>query len=121
MTMRAGLLASVLTVACCRLWRLHRALRVPGRRRLLTATAGLGGWALLALAAAATDELAASVAAFAVGAKVNPGKVRLDIAELVDNGNVVPITATESGTLALTWEGDNGFTQTENINLAVTA
>ncbi len=28
--------------------------------------------------------------------------------------------AADSGTLALTWEGDNGFTQTENINLAVT-
>ena len=29
--------------------------------------------------------------------------------------------AADSGTLSLTWEGDNGFTQTENINLAVTA
>ena len=29
--------------------------------------------------------------------------------------------AADSGTLALTWEGDKGFTQTENINLAVTA
>ena len=28
--------------------------------------------------------------------------------------------ATDSGTLSLTWEGDNGFTQTENVNLAVT-
>lgn len=28
--------------------------------------------------------------------------------------------ATESGTLALTWEGDNGFSQTENHTLAVT-
>ena len=28
--------------------------------------------------------------------------------------------ATESGTLALTWEGDKGFTQTENITLSVT-
>lgn len=28
--------------------------------------------------------------------------------------------AADSGTLALTWEGDNGFTQTERINLAVT-
>ena len=28
--------------------------------------------------------------------------------------------AADSGTLSLTWEGDNGFTQTENINLAVT-
>ncbi len=29
--------------------------------------------------------------------------------------------ATESGTLAITWEGDNGFSQTENVNLTVTA
>ena len=28
--------------------------------------------------------------------------------------------ATENGTLTLTWEGDKGFTQTENINLSVT-
>jgi sulfur-oxidizing protein SoxZ len=28
--------------------------------------------------------------------------------------------ALESGTLALTWEGDNGFSQTENITLTVT-
>lgn len=29
--------------------------------------------------------------------------------------------ATESGTLALTWEGDNEFSQTENIALSVVA
>ena len=29
--------------------------------------------------------------------------------------------ATSSGTLALTWEGDNGFSQTENLTLTVTA
>lgn len=29
--------------------------------------------------------------------------------------------ATESGTLVLNWEGDNGFSQTESISLAVTA
>ena len=28
--------------------------------------------------------------------------------------------ATDSGTLSLTWEGDNGFAQTETINLTVT-
>ncbi|GAB3473303.1 thiosulfate oxidation carrier complex protein SoxZ [Polaromonas eurypsychrophila] len=28
--------------------------------------------------------------------------------------------ATNSGILALTWEGDNGFSQTENVNLTVT-
>ncbi len=29
--------------------------------------------------------------------------------------------ATESGTLTLTWEGDNGFSQTETISLSVVA
>lgn len=29
--------------------------------------------------------------------------------------------ALESGTLVLTWEGDNAFTQTENVTLTVTA
>ncbi|MBC7610482.1 MAG: thiosulfate oxidation carrier complex protein SoxZ [Polaromonas sp.] len=29
--------------------------------------------------------------------------------------------ALESGTLALTWEGDNAFTQTESLTLTVTA
>lgn len=29
--------------------------------------------------------------------------------------------ALDTGTLALTWEGDNGFTQTENLTLTVTA
>lgn len=29
--------------------------------------------------------------------------------------------AIESGTLALTWEGDNAFAQTENVTLTVTA
>ncbi len=28
--------------------------------------------------------------------------------------------ATESGTLTFTWEGDNGFTQTESVPIAVT-
>ena len=29
--------------------------------------------------------------------------------------------ATESGTLVLNWEGDNGFTQTESVRITVTA
>ena len=29
-------------------------------------------------------------------------------------------TATESGTLVLHWQGDNGFTHTENVNITVT-
>ena len=64
------------------------------RRQVLAITIGLAGGSILPSASAAADELAAAVAAFAGGAKVSPGKVRLDIAELVDNGNVVPITVT---------------------------
>lgn len=64
------------------------------RRQVLAITIGLAGWSILPSASAAADELATAVAAFAGGAKVSPGKVRLDIAELVDNGNVVPITVT---------------------------
>jgi sulfur-oxidizing protein SoxY len=66
----------------------------PSRRRVLAITVGLAGWSIISPAAAASDELAAAVAAYAGGAKVTPGKVKLDIAELVDNGNVVPIMVT---------------------------
>ncbi|MEP6773071.1 MAG: thiosulfate oxidation carrier complex protein SoxZ [Polaromonas sp.] len=31
------------------------------------------------------------------------------------------VLATESGTLVLKWEGDNGFSQTETLSLTVTA
>ncbi len=64
------------------------------RRHLLTTGAGLGAWVLLPPASAAGDDLAAAVSAYAGGAAVRPGKVKLDIAELVDNGNVVPLTVT---------------------------
>jgi len=72
----------------------HNAASPPRRRKVLAFTVGLAGWSMLKPAAAATGELANAVAAFAGNAKVNPGKVRIDIAELVDNGNVVPITVT---------------------------
>jgi sulfur-oxidizing protein SoxY len=67
----------------------------PNRRQAMAMTAGLAGWSMLHLpATAATDDLAAAVTAFTGGAKVNTGKVKLDVAELVDNGNVVPIAVT---------------------------
>lgn len=64
------------------------------RRQVLTTGAGLGFWALLSPATAATDELAAAVSAYAGGAPVRAGKVKLDIATLVDNGNVIPLVVT---------------------------
>lgn len=64
------------------------------RRQLLAAGAGLGlGLATLAPSAAATpQEMAAAIGAFTGGAPVRPGKVRLEVAQLVDNGNTVPLT-----------------------------
>jgi len=63
------------------------------RRRLLASAVGAGAWVALADSTnAATDDLTAAVSRFAGGASVLKGRVKIDIAELVDNGNVVPIT-----------------------------
>jgi sulfur-oxidizing protein SoxY len=62
------------------------------RRRVLGTAAALGAWVRIGPARAAGDELAAAVAGYTGGVPVQRGKVRLDIAELVDNGNVVPLT-----------------------------
>ncbi len=64
----------------------------PARRQLLRASGGV----LLALtlrpSSAADDELAAAVRRFAGSAPVGTGRVTLDIAPLVENGNTVPVT-----------------------------
>lgn len=62
------------------------------RRQLLAAGAGLGAWVLVRPASAASDELAAAIQAYTGGAVVRNGRVKLDIAALVDNGNTVPVT-----------------------------
>lgn len=62
------------------------------RRRLLASAAGLGAWIAVRPASAADGDLAAAVSTYTGGAMVRPGKVKLDIAQLVDNGNVVPLT-----------------------------
>jgi len=61
------------------------------RRRFLVAGAGLGVALIVRPAAATPEELAAAIAAYTGGAKVSPGRVSLDIAKLVDNGNTVPV------------------------------
>jgi sulfur-oxidizing protein SoxY len=79
------------------------------RRRLLASGAGATTCLMLSLhtsAHAATDDLAAAVASYTGGAAVRAGKVRLDIAELVDNGNVVPMTVTV----------DSPMTAAEHVN-----
>ena len=62
----------------------------PTRRQVLAA--GLGALVSVRPAAATADELAAAISAFAAGATLREGRVRLDVAPLVENGNTVPIT-----------------------------
>lgn len=64
------------------------------RRQVLGGAAALGVWVRIGPATAASDDLAAAVAVYTGGAPLQRGKVRLEIAELVDNGNVVPLTVT---------------------------
>jgi sulfur-oxidizing protein SoxY len=62
------------------------------RRALLGAAAGVAGSIGWRSATAAPEDLAAAVRAFAGNAPLRAGRVLLDIAPLVENGNVVPIT-----------------------------
>ena len=67
----------------------------PTRRQLLVSAAGIGGLLLVVQPASAAElpaDLAAAIAAFTKGAPLREGRVTLEIAELVDNGNAVPIT-----------------------------
>jgi len=64
----------------------------PVRRDLLAMGVGLAGAVFVRPVAAQSEELAAAVAAFAGGATVRPGRVKLEVAKLVDNGNVVPVS-----------------------------
>jgi len=61
------------------------------RRRALTTGAALAACVLVRPALAQSDELAAAVRQFTGGAPVQNGRVRVDIAQLVDNGNTVPM------------------------------
>ena len=66
------------------------------RRRVLRAAGAVLAARVLVRPAGAqgSDELAAAVAQFAGGRQVQRGRVKLDIAKLVDNGNVVPMRVT---------------------------
>lgn len=64
------------------------------RRKLLAAGAGLGAWLVVRPAGATPEEQSAAIKAFTGGARITPGRVKLDVATLVDNGNAVPVTVT---------------------------
>jgi sulfur-oxidizing protein SoxY len=64
------------------------------RRHVVAGAAGMVIAVALRPAQAAAGDLAVAIAAYTKGAPVRAGKVKLNVAELVDNGNVVPITVT---------------------------
>lgn len=68
----------------------------PARRRLLLQAGAAAAVQVLVRPASAEDAaaLATLVAQFAGAQKVRPGRVKLDIAQMVDNGNVVPTRIT---------------------------
>jgi sulfur-oxidizing protein SoxY len=64
----------------------------PTRRAALVWSAAAAGSVAWWPASAQSDELAAAVAKFTDGAPVKTGRVKFDIAQLVDNGNTVPVS-----------------------------
>ena len=68
---------------------------LPRRRVLGTAVPGLlAAVALVPPAGATPERLEAAMREFAGEAPIAPGRVRLDIPPLVENGNTVPLTVT---------------------------
>lgn len=66
--------------------------RPSSRRQLLLGGVGLCAMALVRPAAATPQELATAIRTWTGGVPVHKGRVKLDIAQLVDNGNTVPVT-----------------------------
>ena len=64
------------------------------RRKILAAAVGVTGYVLIRPVFGTPATLDAAISAFARGTKVTSGKVKFDIAELIDNGNAVPISIT---------------------------
>ena len=70
----------------------NQASSAVNRRDVLAGLASAGLCVVVMPASAAAGDLAVAIASYTGGATVRSGRVKLDVAELVDNGNVVPIT-----------------------------
>ena len=62
------------------------------RRQLLVGGVALAAVLAMPKARATTEDMAKAVAAFTGGAKIQKGKVKLEVEPLVENGNTVPIS-----------------------------
>ena len=73
------------------------------RRRLLQSAIGLGALMTLRPATGASSpSLDATIQSFTAGAPLALGRVKLEIASLIDNGNVVPVTITVDSPMTAT-------------------
>lgn len=62
------------------------------RRRLMAASLCAGAMVIVRPASATPDSMKAALNAWTGGATLRPGRVKLEVARLVDNGNTVPVT-----------------------------
>ena len=62
------------------------------RRQLMRNGTALGAWLLVGQAHATPQSMKEAIAAFTNNAPVQRGLIKLDIAELIDNGNTVPVS-----------------------------
>jgi sulfur-oxidizing protein SoxY len=67
------------------------------RRRLLASAVALGSAVHWRAAQATPETMAAAIRRFTGGAPLRDGKVQLEVATLVDNGNTVPVTLSVPG------------------------
>lgn len=75
----------------------------PARRQLLRAGGALAAFVVVRPATAqSAADMQAAIAEFAGGQPVRPGRVTLDVAPLVDNGNVVPLRVTVDSPMSAT-------------------
>jgi sulfur-oxidizing protein SoxY len=65
---------------------------IQSRRGVVGALSGLVAVALVRPAGAETEQLEAAIRVFAGEATIRPGRVRLEVPPLVENGNAVPLT-----------------------------
>ncbi len=74
----------------------------PTRRHCLATGTALVVWALARPAHATSDDMTRALKAYAGGSLIQEGRVKLDIASLVENGNTVPITVTVQSPMSTT-------------------
>lgn len=76
---------------------------VQTRRRVLRSAVALGACVVVRPSRSApADDLQAAIRGFAAGANVAAGKVRFEVAPLVENGNAVPVTITVESPMSAT-------------------